>query len=172
MVATPDGGGYTIATANGVVLPLGDAQAFGGLTLDPTATPVSAIIGNGQGTGYWLLDPEAWSYSFANPRPRAELPRLLDHRRGRGLPDRARPRHPGYYCNPYGPCEQWCALFATWAWEQAGMPIPSYAFTGDIYDWAADHGALPPTAMPDPGRRRPLRHRARRTPTPPSTSGS
>ena len=38
----------------------------------------------------------------------------------------------GLYCNPYGPCEEWCALFATWAWEQAGIPIPRYAFTGDI----------------------------------------
>ena len=39
----------------------------------------------------------------------------------------------GPYCNPYGPCEEWCALFATWVWRQAGIPIPSYAFTGDIY---------------------------------------
>ena len=55
-------------------------------------------------------------------------------------------------CNPYGPCEEWCALFATWVWRHAGIPIPSYAFTGDIYDWAAFHGALlPPTATPDPG---------------------
>ena len=30
MVASPDGGGYLIATENGVVLPYGDAQAFGG----------------------------------------------------------------------------------------------------------------------------------------------
>ena len=36
----------------------------------------------------------------------------------------------GAWCNPYGPCEEWCALFATWAWEQAGIPIPRYAFTG------------------------------------------
>ena len=58
----------------------------------------------------------------------------------------------GPYCNPYGPCEQWCALFATWAWEQAGIPIPRYAFTGDIWGWAAAHGAvLPPTATPAVG---------------------
>ena len=58
----------------------------------------------------------------------------------------------GGFCNPYGPCEEWCALFATWVWEQAGVPIPSYAFTGDIYDWAAANTAvLPPTAAPLPG---------------------
>jgi hypothetical protein len=37
-------------------------------------------------------------------------------------------------------------------WERAGVPIPSYAFTGDIYGWAAANTAvLPPTAPPLPG---------------------
>ena len=58
----------------------------------------------------------------------------------------------GYFCNPYGPCEAWCALFATWVWEQAGVPIPSYAFTGDIYYWAADHtGRAAPDRVPPAG---------------------
>ena len=62
---------------------------------------------------------------------------------------------------PYGPCEEWCALFATWVWEQAGVPIPSYPFTGSIYDWAAANTAvLPPDGRPAAGRRRALRHRA------------
>jgi len=151
MVVSPGGGGYTLATANGVVFALGDAQAYGGLTLDPTATPVSAIIGNGQGTGYWLLDPEAWHYSFANTSPEGSFPgasTIVSAVASQIEPD----PDPGYYCNPYGPCEQWCALFATWAWQQAGVPIPSYAFTGDIYGWAASIGGLlAPTAMPDPG---------------------
>ena len=142
-----------IATENGVVLPYGDAQAFGGLSLDPTATQISAIIGNNQGTGYWLLDPQAWQYSFTTRHARADVPPVGRHRRRRGVPDRARPRSSqGPYCNPYGPCEEWCALFATWAWEQAGIPIPRYAFTGDIWDWAATYGAdLPPTATPAVG---------------------
>ncbi len=58
----------------------------------------------------------------------------------------------GYFCNPYGPCEEWCSLFATWVWEQAGVPIPSYPFTGNIYDWAAANtGVLPSWATPSPG---------------------
>lgn len=58
----------------------------------------------------------------------------------------------GYFCNPYGPCEEWCALFATWVWQQAGVPVPSYAFTGDIYDWAAVHtGVVPPWVGGLPG---------------------
>jgi len=151
MFASPDGGGYTMATANGVVFALGDAHSYGGLTLDPTATPVSAIIGNGQGTGYWLLDPEAWTYSFTTPSGEGSFPgsaSIVAAVASQIAPD----PDPGYYCNPYGPCEQWCALFATWAWRQAGVPIPSYPFTGSIYDWAADHRTLlPPTATPDPG---------------------
>ncbi|HEX3982027.1 MAG TPA: CHAP domain-containing protein, partial [Acidimicrobiales bacterium] len=58
----------------------------------------------------------------------------------------------GQYCNPYGPCEEWCSLFATWVWEHAGVPIPEYPFTGNIYDWAAANTAvLAPTAIPLPG---------------------
>ncbi|MGH9116289.1 MAG: CHAP domain-containing protein, partial [Acidimicrobiales bacterium] len=41
---------------------------------------------------------------------------------------------------------------ATWVWGQAGVPIPSYAFVGDVYTWAAAHTAvLPPDARPSPG---------------------
>ncbi len=42
--------------------------------LSPDATPVSAIIGNGPGTGYWLLDPDAWTYSFTTPTPEPSYP--------------------------------------------------------------------------------------------------
>jgi hypothetical protein len=151
MIAGPNGGGYAISTANGVVLALGDAHAYGGLTLDPDATPVSAIIGNGAGTGYWLLDPEAWTYTFASATPETAFPgsaAIVAAVASQISPD----PDTGYFCNPYGPCEQWCALFATWAWRHAGVPIPSYAFTGDMYYWAAQHGAvLPPTARPAPG---------------------
>jgi hypothetical protein len=43
---------------------------------------------------------------------------------------------PGDFCSKYGPCEEWCSLFATWAWEQAGVGIPRLAFVGDLYYWA------------------------------------
>ncbi|MGW5189922.1 CHAP domain-containing protein [Kribbella sp. NPDC004138] len=47
---------------------------------------------------------------------------------------------PGSNCNPYGPCEAWCAHFATWTWRQAGIQIPNYGFTGDIYTWGQGKG--------------------------------
>lgn len=58
----------------------------------------------------------------------------------------------GNYCTKYGPCEEWCALFATWVWGHAGVPIPSYPFTGSIYEWGQAAGlVLPPSAFPAPG---------------------
>jgi cell wall-associated NlpC family hydrolase len=42
-------------------------------------------------------------------------------------------------CNKYGPCEEWCSLFATWVWRRAGVPIPKYAFTGAVYKWGQRH---------------------------------
>jgi hypothetical protein len=47
---------------------------------------------------------------------------------------------PGSNCTPYGPCEPWCAHFATWTWRQAGINIPNYGFTGDIYTWGQGKG--------------------------------
>ncbi len=58
----------------------------------------------------------------------------------------------GSDCTPYGPCEEWCALFATWVWRQAGVQVPSEGFTGAVYDWALANGQiLAPSATPSPG---------------------
>ncbi|AHH99316.1 hypothetical protein GCM10010174_50750 [Kutzneria viridogrisea] len=43
-------------------------------------------------------------------------------------------------CNKYGPCEEWCSLFATWVWNKAGDAIPHYAYTGDVYEWGVRNG--------------------------------
>jgi peptidoglycan DL-endopeptidase CwlO len=48
-------------------------------------------------------------------------------------------REHGNNCTKYGPCEEWCSLFATWVWRHAGVRIPSYAFTGDVYKWGQRH---------------------------------
>ncbi|MEN3360146.1 MAG: peptidoglycan DL-endopeptidase CwlO [Mycobacteriales bacterium] len=48
-------------------------------------------------------------------------------------------RERGNNCTKYGPCEEWCSLFATWVWRHAGVAIPSYAFTGDVYRWGQRH---------------------------------
>jgi hypothetical protein len=64
---------------------------------------------------------------------------------------------PGSNCTIYGPCEEWCSLFASWVWKRAGVPMPgstaSYGYSGSLYTWAKEHGGrvLPPTARPSPG---------------------
>jgi hypothetical protein len=60
-------------------------------------------------------------------------------------------------CTIYGPCEEWCSLFAAWVWQHAGVPLPGstavYGYSGSLYTWAKEHGGrvLPPTATPAPG---------------------
>ncbi|MFE2323019.1 peptidoglycan-binding protein [Streptomyces sp. NPDC059385] len=59
----------------------------------------------------------------------------------------------GDNCNPYGRCEAWCAHFASWAWEQAGINFHS-SFSGDFYYYGRDHGTLRTdlrNAAPKPG---------------------
>jgi hypothetical protein len=45
----------------------------------------------------------------------------------------------GNNCQKYGPCEEWCSLFATWVWDKTVNNIPRYAFTGDVYKWGGRH---------------------------------
>ena len=64
---------------------------------------------------------------------------------------------PGSDCTIYGPCEEWCSLFTSWVWKQAGVPLPGstavYGYSGSLYTWAKEHGGkvLPATASPAPG---------------------
>ena len=64
---------------------------------------------------------------------------------------------PGSDCTIYGPCEEWCSLFAAWVWQHAGVALPGstalYGYSGSLYTWAREHGGkvLPPSARPAPG---------------------
>ena len=63
----------------------------------------------------------------------------------------------GSNCTKYGPCEEWCSLFAAWVWQHAGVLLPgataTYGYSGSLYTWAKEHGGkvLPATATPAPG---------------------
>jgi hypothetical protein len=147
IAATPDGTGYWLGGADGSVFTFGTARFLGANATTVPTPSIAAIVTTGDGGGYWLLDS-------------ATLPANFGHEGsalGQAIVEAAATQvggnpTPGYFCNPYGPCEEWCALFATWAWQQAGVPIPRYGFTGDIFRWAASHGTvLPPSARPEPG---------------------
>jgi hypothetical protein len=152
MATTSDGGGYWMVGNDGTVYQFGDAQNFGSSSTTKPISPVAAIVPTTDGQGYWLLEPDDWSYSFSAPSPyligpSAAITALATSQVGPD-PDATQ----GAFCNPYGPCEQWCSLFATWVWAHAGIAIPSMAFTGNMYGWAAAHGRiLPGDVLPAPG---------------------
>jgi hypothetical protein len=147
MAVTADGKGYWLGAADGSVFSFGDAR-FHGADAAAVPTPaVAAIVATHDGRGYWLLDPATIPTTFGvtGAALGATIVRGAASQLG-GNPSG------GYFCNPYGPCEEWCALFATWAWEQAGVTIPRYAFSGDVYLWAAAHSSvLGAAARPAPG---------------------
>ena len=153
MVASPDGGGYlhgdgerrgaALRRRPGLRRPLARPDGDADLGHHRQQPGDRLLAARPAGLAVQLLDADA----------RADVPPVgRDRRRRRRRRSSPTPTPQGAWCNPYGPCEQWCALFATWAWEQAGIPIPRYAFTGDIWGWAAAYGAvLPPTATPAVG---------------------
>jgi hypothetical protein len=137
IAVAPGGHGYWLVCNDGEVDALGDARYLGGNERAAPRPPISAIVADPAGQGYWLLDSQAFRVAMDNPAPgpgarvvRAAASQLGPSRDGAN------------FCNPYGPCEQWCALFATWAWEAAGVPVPRYAFVGDVYRWAAEHTSV------------------------------
>jgi hypothetical protein len=151
MAATPDGKGYWLVTSDGGVFTFGDAVFHGSNGGTIPTPPITAIVSTRDGRGYWLLDPDAFATDFGNPAvgtavaSGGAIVAAAASQIGANLAT-------GYLCNPYGPCEEWCALFATWAWNQAGVAIPRYGFTGDIYRWAASHGTVvSPNSRPAAG---------------------
>jgi hypothetical protein len=152
MAATPNGQGYWLVGWDGSIYTFGNAAPLGSTAHTKPLSPVSAMATTPDGGGYYLLEPDDWNYSFAAPSPYA-LPQSgaitsMAASQVEGDPDIGQ----GSFCNPYGPCEAWCALFATWVWRTAGVPVPAYPFTGSIYSWAATHTRLlAPSALPAPG---------------------
>jgi hypothetical protein len=152
IVPTHDGAGYWLAAATAGVLTYGDAVFYGPSPNTPPFSPTVAMAATPDGKGYWLLQPDDVATSFAGPTS-ADYPagrQVAQVAAGQIGPDPDTAQGP--YCNPYGPCEAWCSLFATWAWNQVGIGIPRYPFTGSVYDWAAARGeALAATATPEVG---------------------
>ena len=145
MAVTPSGKGYWLAGGGGAVYWYGDAKPYGGNAGAFPEAPISDIAATADGGGYWLLEPEAFATTFSHPATSSAIVTAAASQVG-DFPDA------GFFCNPYGPCEEWCALFATWAWNAAGIPIPRFAFVGDIYTWAVRNTRLlSPDQRPSPG---------------------
>ncbi|MHB8330450.1 MAG: hypothetical protein ACYDD6_12650, partial [Acidimicrobiales bacterium] len=142
VAATPDGRGYWMVGNDGGVFAFGDAPFLGSTSAITPMSPVTGITATPDGRGYWLLQPDDWNYAFSDSPPYATSvsSRVVSVAAAQVEGDPVVGQ--GAFCNPYGPCEPWCALFVTWVWNQVGIPVPSYPFTGSIFGWAAAHGEL------------------------------
>ncbi|HXW78829.1 MAG TPA: CHAP domain-containing protein, partial [Acidimicrobiales bacterium] len=145
IAVTADGRGYWLVCGNGEVDAFGDAAYLGGNNATVPRPPITRIVADPTGTGYWLLDSASFEVGFEHPDAMKPAVNVAASQLGPS-------KGGGNYCSPYGPCEEWCALFATWVWEKAGVPVPRYAFVGDVYRWVARYaGVIPVNAPPVPG---------------------
>jgi cell wall-associated NlpC family hydrolase len=108
----------------------------------PTSAPLAEPVSTG-GCEAATFSPEAASAS--------QIVKVAESQIGTG-------ENPeGSNCTKYGPCEEWCSLFAAWVWQHAGVPLPgataTYGYSGSLYTWNREHGGrvLPPSATPAPG---------------------
>jgi hypothetical protein len=152
IAARPNDTGYWMVDWGGQVYGFGQAT-LGSLGGRVPAIPVTDIVSTPTGKGYWLLAPQDFAYSLGNSpitasSPAGEAIVAAATSQVGGDPDLSE----GAFCNPYGPCEQWCSLFATWTWNMAGIGIPRYPFTGDVYGWGGNLGLdRSPASLPRPG---------------------
>jgi hypothetical protein len=150
---TSDGNGYWLVAATSGVLTFGDAVSYGPSPNNPPFPTTAAIVATPSGKGYWLLQPDSIATSFSSPPDGAngasgQTAVAVAVSQIGPDPDNSQ----GAFCNPYGPCEEWCALFATWVWNEVGVGIPRYGFVGSVYDWAAGQGLIrSPSSQPAPG---------------------
>ena len=66
IAATPDGGGYWVASNKGIVEPFGDAPSHGGLVGKPLNQPVVGMAATSDGGGYWLDAADGGVFTFGN----------------------------------------------------------------------------------------------------------
>ncbi len=89
--------------------------------------------------------------SAPTPASSSRIVRIAESQIGQGE------HPPRSNCTIYGPCEEWCALFASWVWIKAGVPLEGstakYGYSGSLYTWTKEHDGrvLPPSATPASG---------------------
>jgi hypothetical protein len=68
LAATPDGGGYWVASDKGSVEPFGDATSHGDMTGKTLNQPVVGMAATPDGGGYWLDAADGGIFTFGNAR--------------------------------------------------------------------------------------------------------
>jgi hypothetical protein len=153
-------GGYWMVGSDGGVFAFHSpfAGSEGGRSLD---APIRTVVSTNSGSGYWLSGEAGGIFPFGGAPFEGAINGIL--------PELDRPNIDSSgsrvlavassqvgQTDPflYGPVGSgWCAYFASWVWEHAGIPIPSSPMAYEIGTWALANGGtlLPPTAVPQVG---------------------
>ena len=66
IAATPDGGGYWVASSTGGVYPFGDARSYGSMSGTALNAPIVGLAPTPSGQGYWLVASDGGIFSFGD----------------------------------------------------------------------------------------------------------
>ena len=66
MAATPDGGGYWVASSTGGVYAFGDARSYGSMGGAALNAPIVGMAATPSGAGYWLVASDGGIFSFGD----------------------------------------------------------------------------------------------------------
>jgi L,D-peptidoglycan transpeptidase YkuD (ErfK/YbiS/YcfS/YnhG family) len=66
MAATPDGGGYWVASSAGGVYPFGDPHSYGSMSGSALNAPVVGMAATPSGQGYWLVASDGGIFSYGD----------------------------------------------------------------------------------------------------------
>ena len=66
LAATPDGGGYWVASSTGGVYPFGDARSYGSMSGRALNSPIVGLAATHSGNGYWLVASDGGIFNFGD----------------------------------------------------------------------------------------------------------
>ena len=154
MAATPDGRGYWLAGSDGGVFAFGDAKFYGSMGGSRLAGSVNSIARASGGGGYWLGGVDGGIFAFGSasydgraaytpPTPAASTigqraANLAISWQGRGYTGIST----DYWHAPASKnvAYYWCAYFATYVWQHAGVPVPTESYVPTFQSWAQQNG--------------------------------
>jgi len=160
MAATATGAGYWEVTSDGGIFTFGNAVFAGSMGGKTTGGAVVGVAADHAAEGYWEVATKGEAYSLGAAQFEGDIvepataptPALLAEGSAiASVADGQLGQTNPYLYGPDG--STWCALFTSWVWRQAGVPIPETGPPADIGTWALTAGGtiLPPTASPAPG---------------------
>ena len=150
MAASPTGHGYWLVASDGGIFALGGAP-FDGSSVSASAGARTVGMAPDGSSGYWEVASAGQLYSMGDATFDGAV---VAASRGPTIVRVADSQVGSVDALRYGPSgSTWCGYFTSWAWAQAGVPIPPTSEAAGVGTWALTHGGtvLPPLATPQPG---------------------